>query len=122
MFDSKKYFAENLFELGRSEIHKASEYDAGHLNNVIIGIEKEAYGVSLIEDNFSWVEFGLIYIDGRGSLIGYTLTLRSNDENWMNYAICFSIFLSKRFKKLDAIDVYNTFINKACIIRSKLCH
>lgn len=85
------------------------------LNNVINGLNKHFYSLSVIRDfdEIDDLEYRLSYITNRDSLIGYSLKLFLSDKsNRDKLSFLFAKFLAQEFRYLDLINTFNTFQHK----------
>lgn len=110
--ETKRYLEENLSQLEHKSIIELSRLDTGRIGNVIKGLNDHVFLISLLEDRFDSILFGASYINGQNELTGFNIEINTSDNNWMLYLVSYSMFLSKRFRILDPIDTYNTFLNQ----------
>ncbi|QIK54472.1 hypothetical protein G7051_09010 [Dysgonomonas sp. HDW5B] len=84
-----------------------THWESSELHNVITGLCKECYGVFILDDKN--IKYQLAYFNGERELEGIVLELDFPFEKRDKLVFFFSDFLSHRYKRLDTIDVFNTF-------------
>jgi uncharacterized protein YutE (UPF0331/DUF86 family) len=107
--DIRELFCKHYSNLDEETILKINKNNvSGDLNNVVVGLKKHCYGISLISD-VKEVRYRLFYVNGKNKLEGDYIQL-SLDTKYKDYIIFFfSNFLAHNYDDLDPIDTFNTF-------------
>ena len=85
-----------------------NQFDNGHLNNVINGLEDEAFGAALVDEKPP-IRYLLFYVNGKSKLEGHLIEISINHPERDGVIFLFSQYLAEQYPKLDSIDLFNTF-------------
>lgn len=100
----------NIFLLSREEIVELSKLDNnGSINNVIVGLEKNAFSIVLKSDNNEDTYYDLVFINSDNELQGYVFQSSLRLEKRDMLALQFCQFLEHLFESIDAIAAFNTY-------------
>lgn len=80
----------------------------GDLNNVVVGLEKQCFGLMCMDDTDKII-YRLFYVNGQTELQGDIIELTIDNPNRDYLVFYFSQFLEHNYKGLDTINTYNTF-------------
>lgn len=106
--DIEQLFYENYNSLTEQDIIEINNNNpSGNINNVVVGLQKHCYGVSVKKDPVE--NYQLFYINGQNKLEGDSLQLSLKMKHRENLTFFFSSFLAHNYEDLDPIDVFNTF-------------
>jgi hypothetical protein len=78
------------------------------INNVVTALQKECFGIWSNEDDFS-PNYTLVYINGDTELHGEAIELSLEDKDKYDLTMAFCNHLTREYKHLDLIDVFNTY-------------
>ncbi|SFQ30848.1 GIY-YIG nuclease family protein [Parafilimonas terrae] len=81
------------------------------VSNVANGLCKDCFGIWCDEEDFS-PNYTLVYINGEGLLQGEAINLNIEDKYKFDITMAFCNHLTKEYKHLDLIDVFNTYSYK----------
>lgn len=101
-------FYERLFDIPTNVINEWAETDIGTYN-VVAGLEKEAFGLSLFKPDTIDYELTYITINKSGNLEGIALTLNPFFNKRNELTICFVAFLCKKYKIANQYKVFNEY-------------
>jgi hypothetical protein len=103
----KQLFYKKCYRLGYDSIVLINEsYESVELNNVIVGLSKECFGLMATTE----LEYQLFYINGE-ELNGTLIVLNIDEEFRDDLVFLFSQYLSSEFKGLEPVSVFNNFQN-----------
>jgi len=105
----KTNFDNKLFQLSHETILKLSENDNGSIGNVIRGLHKQCFGITSETNSCKDVNF--FYINFCKEVPGLLFKLELKENNYYEYLLSFSVYVTKYYDLIDPINVYNTFIN-----------
>jgi len=94
--------------LDESTILHLNKQCPGDLNNVVVGLEKQCFGLMCMDDTDKII-YRLFYANGETELQGDLIELTIDNPNRDNLVFYFSQFLEHNYKGLDTINTYNTF-------------
>ena len=80
----------------------------GDLNNVVVGLEKQCFGLMCMDDTDKII-YRLFYVNGQTELQSDIIELTIDNPNRDYLVFYFSQFLEHNYKGLDTINTYNTF-------------
>jgi Meiotically up-regulated gene 113 len=80
----------------------------GDLNNVVVGLEKQCFGLMCMDDTDKII-YRLFYANGEAELQGDIIELTIDNPYRDRLVFYFSQFLEHNYKGLDTINTYNTF-------------
>ncbi|OVE61716.1 GIY-YIG nuclease family protein [Chryseobacterium mucoviscidosis] len=113
MTDLKKmqeHFAHFHFLLDEELIYILNKYDqTGQINNVIIGLNKECYGVRLHEENNEAILIEIFYINYKSNLRGNLIQIKLDDPNYSHLLLIFCKILAIEYLEINEIHAFNTF-------------
>jgi hypothetical protein len=103
----KNVFIERCSLLDETAILRLNtQNSSGELNNVIVGLNKECFGVLMHQDD---VSYDIFYVARMPVLRGSILQLKLTDQQRDNLVLLFSKYLVHSYPNLDEINVFNTF-------------
>lgn len=106
----KEQFENSYFILNEELIHLLNKDDqTGHLNNVIIGLNKECYGVRLFENPDDPIIIEVYYINCKPKLQGSLIRVELNNPNYQFLLLQFCALLVMNYSIINEIHAYNTF-------------
>lgn len=106
----KEQFKNSYFTLNEELIHLLNKDDqTGHLNNVIIGLNKECYGVRLFENPDDPIIIEIYYINCTPKLQGSLIRIELNNPNYQFLLLQFCALLAMNYSTINEIHAYNTF-------------
>lgn len=88
------------------EMNQGNTY--ADLNNVIVGLNNECFGLRLFDDP-DGIFYQLFYVNGRKGLKGLVLHMSLDNPHRDDLVFIFSNHLTMEYEELDSISVYNTF-------------
>lgn len=102
-------FSQIVFQLDETQIRRLNDQNIdGYLNNTIIGLNDDCFGILVNEDNTTF-SYQLFYVNNSNDLNGYLLELMIDNPNRENLVFMFANMIVKEYTHLDSIDVFNTF-------------
>ncbi len=104
-------FQNSFFVLDDDEIHYLNKGDHGQINNVIIGLNKECFGLRLFEESEKEIIIELFYITYKTKLEGELIRISLNNPYYTLLLLRFCIVLAIKHKQINEIDTYNTYQN-----------
>lgn len=104
---------EELFEsvyspLDEQTILLLNKQHPSNLNNIIVGLNKECFGLMCMDDS-NKIVYRLFYANGETELQGDIIELTIDNPNRDNLVFYFSQFLEHNYSQLNAINIFNTF-------------
>ncbi|MFC4163387.1 GIY-YIG nuclease family protein [Epilithonimonas zeae] len=106
----KEQFENSYFTLNEELIYLLNKDDQnGHLNNVIIGLNKECYGVRLFENPDDPIIIEIYYINCAPKLQGSLIRIELNNPNYQFLLLQFCALLAMNYSTINEIHAYNTF-------------
>ena len=113
MTDLKKmqeHFAHFHFLLDEELIHILNKCDqTGQINNVIIGLNKECYGLRLFEEDDGTVLIEVYYINYKSRLSGNLVRIELDNPDYSNILFVFCKILATEYSEINEIHAFNTF-------------
>src|SRR5690606_24574692 len=107
MITEEKYI-KSCFTLSVDDIKKFDAEDNGPINNVLIGIAIECFGVRLFDDKYG-VTVEMYYINGKNGLKGDIIKLDVRDKDYYKLLLRFCVMLANNYEDVDALITFNTF-------------
>lgn len=102
-------FNERCFSLLPASILKMNDaLNNGDLNNVIVGLSKQYFGI-LVDNDLQSKNYQLIYINGSRKIEGSHIKLNIDDEERDELTFCFARYLAVHYPYLDVIDTFNRY-------------
>lgn len=121
MDEIKEQFENSYFTLNEELIHLLNKDDqTGHLNNVIIGLNKECYGVRIFENPDDPIIIEVYYINGKPKLQGSLIRIELNNPNYQFLLLQFCALLVMNYSIINEIHAYNTFQKQLRTILEKM--
>ncbi len=103
-------FENSYFILNEELIHLLSKDDqTGQLNNVIIGLNKECYGVRLFEEENEPLLIEIYYINYKSKLQGNLIRIELDDLDYSRLLLVFCKILATEYPEINEIHAFNTF-------------
>jgi len=103
-------FESSYFELNEELIHILNESDQnGQLNNVIIGLNKECYGLRLFENDNEPIIIEIFYVNYNQKLQGNLVRIELDNPNYSLILFRFCAILALKYNDINEIHAYNTF-------------
>ncbi|MFT3920436.1 GIY-YIG nuclease family protein [Cloacibacterium sp.] len=103
-------FEKSYFVLNDELIHYLNKDDqTGQLNNVIIGLNKECYGVRLFEIENEPIIIEIFYVHYKLKLEGNLIRIELNNPNYSSLLLKFCAVLSLNYSEVNEIHAFNTF-------------
>ncbi|MCU7618535.1 GIY-YIG nuclease family protein [Chryseobacterium sp. PBS4-4] len=101
-------FNNGYFELNEELIHLLNQDDLnGSINNVLIGINQECFGIRLFEEEDIIIE--LFYITYKQKPEGDLIRINLNSKFYALILLRFCSILEMKYKLIKEIDTFNTF-------------
>lgn len=104
----KNRFEEVYYTLEDTDIAELEKHDNGPLNNVIVNINKECFGVVAIIESADYT-IDLFYVANKEILAGDLLRLKLSDPDYVQLLFYFCQFLVIKYNDLDTIGTFNCF-------------
>lgn len=104
----EQLFHNSYSSLDESTILLLNKQCPGNLNNVVVGLEKQCFGLMCMDDTEKII-YRLFYVNGDTDLQGDIIELTIDNPNRDQLVFYFSQFLDHNYKGLDTINTYNTF-------------
>lgn len=106
----ERLFAENVYRIDESTILEMNRsHISGEINNVVVGLTRHCYGLSIVDDSAQDLHYNLFYINGENTLEGYLIELRLQLKLREYLTFYFSGVIADTYGGVDVIDVFNTF-------------
>jgi hypothetical protein len=103
----KELFYKRCYKLDYDSIVEMSEFhDSTELNNVIVGLNKECFGLIATTE----LDYKLFYVSGK-ELKGDLIELNIEEEFRDDLVFLFSQYLSTKYTNLEPVSVFNNFQN-----------
>lgn len=107
------------YSIDENTIRLLDQVDNGHINNVIVGLEDECFGISLTEESPS-ITYSLFYIHSKKNLTGLLVEMDVDLPERDQLTFLFAQLLAQDYPHLDTIDVFNTFQRQTRTLLEKL--
>ncbi|MDN3694271.1 GIY-YIG nuclease family protein [Chryseobacterium tructae] len=103
-------FENSYFTLDEELIHLLNKDDqTGQLNNVIIGLNKECFGLRLFEDKEEPILIEIYYVNNNRKLKGNLIRIELNNLNYQFLLLRFCALLAIHYSEINEIHAFNTF-------------
>lgn len=116
----QEVFCNHYVELSEEMILEMNKsFNSGELNNVVVGLNKQCFGLSLVEDR-EVVKYQLFYVRAEDRLVGDLIQLSADVGYRDELVFYFSKFLAHNYKDIDLINTFNTFQSQTRSMLEKL--
>lgn len=106
----QEHFAKAHFILDEELIHLLNKDDqSGQLNNVIIGLNKECYGLRLFEEENKPLIIEVYYINYKSKLRGNLIRIELENPYYSRLLLVFCKILAIEYSEINEIHAFNTF-------------
>lgn len=103
-------FEKIFFTLDEELIFSLSKSDlSGQVNNVLIGLNRECYGVRLFEEEDKQIWIEIFYIQYNLKVDGNLIRIALNDQNYSYLLFLFCSVVALNFEGVNEIHAFNTF-------------
>lgn len=109
MDELQKIYKSRIFPIGKKYITNFNNHsNQGQVNNVVTGLEKRFYSLSVIDDDET-IKYDLIFGTNENGLNGVVLKLDTSIKDRDELTFMFAETIAGEYKDLNTIDVFNIF-------------
>jgi len=120
MIEVEEYFNKNFnFLEEETIIQMNNHFGMGELNNVIVGLNKECFGLILVDDE-NQITYQIFYVNGTKRLKGNVLQLSMEQNDRDGLVFAFVKYLSENYDDIDVIETFNVYQHHVRTLFEKL--